>query len=320
METLSSRYAMALRESASWYGAVTIDELAGRVCDALLVLIPADGVGWTRSACRTEPCASSLGHRTTSRRITSVWPSWRVMNPFLPDHEQMIEPFGHGRAWIMINEQWPAIKADIDAGKLSPLGLIRVKSANPGELGQNHQVLAYGYDLNGTSLALHVYDPNRRDDDSVHLSLDIGDPDHTTAVTYTGDSEPVYCFFRTPYGWKDPSAIAGTVHGAQPVQLGTLTVAVQPFNAAFGQQVSVTVSAVDAKTNAPVAGDVSIDGVVGRTNAPFAHTFRDYPIGMVHAVGYEDAWVSFGSTREEDQRIPKARPNNFRAAVHQVVR
>lgn len=96
--------------------------------------------------------------------------------------------------------------------------------------------------------------------------------------------------------------------------------AVQPFNAAFGQQVSVTVSAVDAKTNAPVAGDVSIDGVVGRTNAPFAHTFRDYPIGMVHAVGYEDAWVSFGSTREEDQRIPKARPNNFRAAVHQVVR
>lgn len=46
METLSSRYAMALRESASWYGAVTIDELAGRVCDALLVLIPADGVGW----------------------------------------------------------------------------------------------------------------------------------------------------------------------------------------------------------------------------------------------------------------------------------
>lgn len=31
-----------------------------------------------------------------------------LMNPALPDHETWIEPLGHGRAWRMINEAWPA--------------------------------------------------------------------------------------------------------------------------------------------------------------------------------------------------------------------
>lgn len=162
METLSSRYAMALRESASWYGAVTIDELAGRVCDALLVLIPADGVGWN------EICMPDGALRVLARP-QDYFPSRHERLAELASHEP-VSPGSRAddralRARPGVDHDQragPAIKADIDAGKLSPLGLIRVKSANPGELGQNHQVLACGYDLNGTSLALHVHDPNRR--------------------------------------------------------------------------------------------------------------------------------------------------------------
>jgi hypothetical protein len=45
------------------------------------------------------------------------------MSPDLPDHETDASQAGlapHGRAWMMINEEWPQIKADLDAGRLSP--------------------------------------------------------------------------------------------------------------------------------------------------------------------------------------------------------
>jgi len=103
----------------------------------------------------------------------------------------------------MANREWPAIQADLDAGRLCPLGLVRVKSLNPGALGKNHQVLAYGYDRDGTTLSLRVYDPNRHDDDSVRLRFDPGG-----AASYTGGGLPVHCFFRTKYRFVDPAPIA----------------------------------------------------------------------------------------------------------------
>jgi hypothetical protein len=41
-------------------------------------------------------------------------------------------------------------KAKPRAGQIRP---------DPTQLGENHQVLAYGYDLKGSLLTLHVYDP-----------------------------------------------------------------------------------------------------------------------------------------------------------------
>jgi hypothetical protein len=114
-----------------------------------------------------------------------------LMNPALPDHETLIEPLGHGRAWRMINEAWPAIRGDLDSGVLSPVSLVEIKSLSPFDLGKNRQVLAYGYDLNGSALVLHLYDPNSPDDDTVTMSLDISNPDHTTAVTYSTGSTTV---------------------------------------------------------------------------------------------------------------------------------
>lgn len=40
------------------------------------------------------------------------------------------------------------------------VGLVRVVSDDPRLLGHNHRVLAYGYDLEGSDLALQIYDPN----------------------------------------------------------------------------------------------------------------------------------------------------------------
>jgi hypothetical protein len=133
-----------------------------------------------------------------------------LMNPTLPDHETVMSGLGlapRGRAWHMIRIEWPTIQADLDAGYLSPMALVQVKSLDPFQLGKNHQVLAYGYDLNGDDLSIHIYDPNCPNRDNIRLSLNIGDPGHTTAVSYTTGAT-IWCFFRPQYSFSSPPTVA----------------------------------------------------------------------------------------------------------------
>jgi hypothetical protein len=129
----------------------------------------------------------------------------QLMNPALPDGETWLSRVGlapHGRAWVMIKQEWPKIRAEIEAERLCPIGLVKIKSADPFALGLNHQVLVYGYDLQGDELTLRLYDPNEPDDDNVTLLLNMADPRHATPVHY---SHPlpgypdVYAFFRVTY-------------------------------------------------------------------------------------------------------------------------
>jgi hypothetical protein len=130
-----------------------------------------------------------------------------LMSPALPDGDGALARLGigpHGRAWRMIKEEWPKIRAEIDGGHPSPLGLARVKSWNPLDLKFNHQVLAYGYDLQGDRLDLHLYDPNRPGDNGLTLSLLISDPRRATRVDSTIGGRPVFAFFRVRYQPRTP--------------------------------------------------------------------------------------------------------------------
>ena len=73
-----------------------------------------------------------------------------------------------------VEKEWPRIRADIDAGRLAMLGLIRHHGSNPMHLDRDHQVLAYGYETDGATgpITIRVYDPNwpDRDDITLHLS------------------------------------------------------------------------------------------------------------------------------------------------------
>lgn len=121
-----------------------------------------------------------------------------LMNPALSDDS---------RATVMITQEWPKVKANIDNGHLSPLALIETKSLNSGDLGQNHQVLVYGYDLSGTKLVLHLYDPNAPGNDGVTLSLDLGTPQHATPVKLSSPGAgPIYCFFQPIYVYESVAA------------------------------------------------------------------------------------------------------------------
>lgn len=139
-----------------------------------------------------------------------------LMNPMFPDGQTQVGKPGTamiGRAWVMIRQEWPAIKMKLDTGQACPLGLVRVKSSDLGQLGQNHQVLACGYDLKDNYLTLSIYDPNYHNDDSVTLGLNLSDPLHVTPVTYS-TGEPLYCFFHTNYAFSMPpgeTAIPGRI-------------------------------------------------------------------------------------------------------------
>src|SRR4051812_4494099 len=60
------------------------------------------------------------------------------------DHDTWIRS---GVARRTIVEEWPKVRADLDANRLACLGLVTVASLNPADLGKNHQVMAYGYTL-----------------------------------------------------------------------------------------------------------------------------------------------------------------------------
>jgi hypothetical protein len=128
----------------------------------------------------------------------------------LPDADQsLLALTRHGIAWCTINEEWPRIRDDIDAGHPCPLGLVTVQSLNPMDLGRCHQVLAYAYDVEGPNLTLRLWDPNTDPSaaDNCSLSLNTSRPSTKTPITHNvGIAEPIRGFFRTQYQPADPRA------------------------------------------------------------------------------------------------------------------
>jgi hypothetical protein len=70
-------------------------------------------------------------------------------------------------------KEWPAIRAELDSGHPSIVGLLRSADNSPAALTKNHQVLAYAYEETPERIVIRVYDPNHPGDDTVELQVDI---------------------------------------------------------------------------------------------------------------------------------------------------
>ncbi len=138
-----------------------------------------------------------------------VWSYVELMRPDFPEYEtaskSAIRMAPRSRAWRLIRQEWPIIKTKLDTGQPCPLGLVRVISKDLKTLGQNHQVLAYGYDLVGDDLTLFIYDPNCNKRDDITLKLNIASPERKLNIKFW-DNLPVYCFFQTHYTFSLPPA------------------------------------------------------------------------------------------------------------------
>jgi hypothetical protein len=75
------------------------------------------------------------------------------------------------RAWASATEAWPAIRAEIDAGHLAMVGLVRSAGRDPFRTELGHQVAGYRYDETADTVRIKIYDPNHPDDDDIELVM-----------------------------------------------------------------------------------------------------------------------------------------------------
>ncbi|HEY4753014.1 MAG TPA: hypothetical protein VIH37_06990, partial [Candidatus Limnocylindrales bacterium] len=129
-----------------------------------------------------------------------------------PDADATVGPMlvRRGLAWRTIVDEWGGrIRPELDAGRLVCLGLVTVAGSDPRLLGENHQVLAYAYELAGDgTLTLHLYDPNTpaAQADGVTVSLSVRDPTLPTPIAHSvAIGLPIRGFFATPYTYRDPT-------------------------------------------------------------------------------------------------------------------
>jgi hypothetical protein len=110
-----------------------------------------------------------------------------------------------GVSWRTITGQWPQVRSSLDSDIPAALGLVTVASANPGDLGANHQVVAYGYTLAGPEVTVRVYDPNSGQDDGVRIWFDASAPAQATKFWHNLNlSRPVRGFFLNGYSPATP--------------------------------------------------------------------------------------------------------------------
>lgn len=111
-----------------------------------------------------------------------------------------------GRSWVTYREAFPQIQQDIDNGQLSPMGLIQTDNF---AIGDNHQVLAYGYQKSGQKVTLFIYDPNEGQrevkyefditatDGEVHIERFVEQGPPANGTFAVANSKRIYAFFRT---------------------------------------------------------------------------------------------------------------------------
>ena len=106
--------------------------------------------------------------------------------------------------YLTVVEELPKVLAELDDRGLSCLGLVVARGPKPVDLGENHQVLAYGYRRSGRHVAVRVYDPNDPLDDTIELQLRTDRPGGYP-VDYDGSNGmAVRGFFRVGYMAKPP--------------------------------------------------------------------------------------------------------------------
>ena len=129
-------------------------------------------------------------------------------SPHYPNGDEgVIQAVGltRGRSWVTYREAFPEIQADIDAGRLVPVGLIQTDSL---DIGKNHQVLAFAYEKSGQDATLYIYDPNEAQQE-IALKFNITATDGEVHITRIGgdpkNNHRIFCFFRiNGYAPKTP--------------------------------------------------------------------------------------------------------------------
>lgn len=120
--------------------------------------------------------------RLVDTMVANGWKFFHFMRT--PDHPTWLNGIGVARATR--EEEFPRIRAILDSGKPCLLGLSQARSI--GELGNDHQVIAYGYESDDRYSHLLIYDNNHPNNTKVRLRFTTAyAPDEREIVQSTGE-------------------------------------------------------------------------------------------------------------------------------------
>lgn len=145
-----------------------------------------------------DPAPPSPGSDLFREMVDRQWASFgRLLT--VPLRFWLSSAFGTDRDRLQatVRQAWPAIRAEIDAGRPAMVGLVREAGLNPLAVGMGHQVVAYRYDVAAERIRLGVYDPNHPGDDSVEVGVERGPDGEIRHVQSTG--EPLLGLLHLPY-------------------------------------------------------------------------------------------------------------------------
>jgi len=135
---------------------------------------------------------SRLQQYIYDRQLTSFNPT---VNPSIVKFVTQALPVGRTAYEVSVEDEWPLITQELDAGTPVPVGLI-ADSANPAN---SHQVVAIGYDEDPRQL--HIYDCNHPDM-AVRLVLD-----GAANIVNASSGETWLGFFLEQYEQADPTYV-----------------------------------------------------------------------------------------------------------------
>jgi hypothetical protein len=127
--------------------------------------VPTHQAGDFPGGASVPPQADRLAQYILDRQLSSFNP---LVNPSVVKFVTQAAPFGRSAYQVTVQDEWPLIKNQIDAGSPCAIGLI-ADSLNPT---QSHQVVAIAYD-DSAARVLWIYDCNYPDT-TVTLTFDDG--------------------------------------------------------------------------------------------------------------------------------------------------
>jgi hypothetical protein len=140
------------------------------------------------------PFGTPLFARIVDRQFDSFGRWWTVPLRFWAASALVDE---RRRLRESVKVAWPAIRADIDAGRLAPIGIVREAGWNPLSTGMGHQVLGYRYEASPERVAIGVYDPNHPGNDEAEVVIERGGGGEIRLSQSTG--EAVLALLHLPY-------------------------------------------------------------------------------------------------------------------------
>ncbi len=132
---------------------------------------------------------------------------WSALHPDRPTWWSRLlrrRPLGE----LTLRDEWPRIRAQIDAGELAVIGLVRGAAFDPRKLTLNHQVLGYGYRVEPGLIAVRIYDPNFPDADDVEARIRLPEGDGPP-TTESHPADTLRGFFSARYRPAEPRAFRG---------------------------------------------------------------------------------------------------------------